>query len=347
MSFNMLSKSGSISLRWLITGGCGFIGTNLVRLLLADGVKSILIVDNLSVGKKDYLKKVSDFVEINADELNDEFTHNKVRLIVGDVLDSSLADKITRNIDVIVHLAANAGIGPSVCNPRQDFMINAFGTFNYLEGARKNSVKRFILASSGAAVGVCHPPIHEEIKPSPVSPYGASKLTGESYCSAYYNTFNLETIVLRFGNVYGPGSSHKQSIVAKFIKLAMQGEDFEIYGDGKQSRDFIYIDDLVQAIKLAAVNDNVGGEIFQIATSIETTINNLVESLIPILKQYGTQKVSLKYVKKREGDVISNYFDVTKANKVLGWKPSMKLKEGLHLTVKYFIDNSIESLICD
>ena len=142
-------------------------------------------------------------------------------------------------------------MGPSVENPRLDMECNVIGTLNMLEGARMHKVKRFIFASSGAPIGECEPPIHEEMAPHPVSPYGASKLAGEGYCSAYFRTFDVETIALRFGNVYGPGSGHKNSVVAKFIRQAMQGETLEIYGDGKQTRDFIYIDDLIQAICLA------------------------------------------------------------------------------------------------
>ena len=132
----------------------------------------------------------------------------------------------------------------------------------------------------GAPVGEANPPIHEELAPHPVSPYGASKLAGEGYCSAYYRTFGLETVVLRFGNVYGPGATHKDSVVAKFIRQALAGETLEIYGDGTQTRDFIYVEDLVKAIWQAATVSGVGGEIFQIATNRETTLHELTELLV-------------------------------------------------------------------
>ena len=133
-------------------------------------------------------------------------------------------------------------------------------------------MKRFVFASSGAPVGEVKLPIHEELAPHPVSPYGASKLAGEGYCSAYYRTYGLETVALRFGNVYGPGSTHKGSVVAKFIRQALAGETLEIYGDGTQTRDFIYVDDLIKAIWQASRVPNIGGEESQIATNRETTL---------------------------------------------------------------------------
>lgn len=175
-----------------------------------------------------------------------------VELLVGDIKDSDTCLKASYAIDIIVHLAANTGVGPSVEDPRHDMEANVIGTFNMLEAARRNNVKRFIFASSGASVGECEPPIHEELAAHPVSPYGAGKLAGEGYCSAYFRTFGLETVSLRFGNVYGPGSSNKNSVITKFIKQALTGEICKIFGDGNQSRDFIYIDDLTNAIMKVA-----------------------------------------------------------------------------------------------
>jgi UDP-glucose 4-epimerase len=198
-------------------------------------------------------------------------------------------------------------------------------------------VKRFVFASSGAPVGECNPPIHEELAPHPVSPYGASKLAGEGYCSSYFRTFGLETIALRFGNVYGPGSGRKNSVVAKFIKQAIHGETLEIYGDGKQTRDFIYIGDLINAIRLSALVDGVGGETFQIATSSETTIKELIGILVPILKQSGIENVKITHSAPRLGDVKRNFSDTSKAKNMLGWQAQAPLTEGLKLTIEWFL----------
>ena len=162
--------------RFLITGGCGFLGCSLVDNLLKEQ-HVVRVVDNLSTGTRADLAKVTDFVEKSIDELQD--SPDGVELIVGDILDDQLALTVTKGCDVIVHFAANTGVGPSVEDPRGDCMANVIGTFNYLEAARINKVPRFIFASSGAPAGEVEPPIHEELPPHPVSPYGASKLAGE------------------------------------------------------------------------------------------------------------------------------------------------------------------------
>jgi len=321
--------------KWLITGGCGFIGTSLIKKLVGNEKHSIRVIDNLSVGTIDDLATVCTFKENFPDELSP--LSSQVQLIVGDILDESLALKVTENIDIIVHLAANTGVGPSVENPRADCMANVLGTFNYLEAARINKVKRFIFASSGAPAGEVDPPIHEELPPHPVSPYGASKLAGEGYCSAYFKTFGIETVALRFGNVYGPGSLHKESVVAKFIKQALGGKNLEIYGDGTQTRDFIYIDDLVAAIELASVTQGIGGEVFQIATNAETTVEEMAGSLIEIMSEKEIGNINLVHGQPRLGDVKRNYSDTSKARQFLGWTPKYDLKKGLSSTLTYFL----------
>ena len=217
---------------WLITGGCGFIGTALIQNLIRNGRHHIRILDNLSVGSRENLSRVCDFKENLIESPSSGLpglSSETVQLVVGDVRDSETCLACARDIDVIVHLAANTGVAPSVENPRTDMEANVIGTLNVLESARQNSVKRFVFASSGAPAGDVEPPIHEEIAPHPVSPYGASKLAGEGYCSAYYLTFGVNTVSLRFGNVCGPGSSHKSSVIAKFIRQGLKGQTCEIY----------------------------------------------------------------------------------------------------------------------
>lgn len=248
-------------MNWLITGGCGFLGTALVKKIQEIGFKNIRIVDNLSVGTRDDLLSVANFKEV--DPATIEGGPFGVELIQGDIFNPDLACAAGRGCDIIVHLAANTGVGPSVISPRTDLLNNVLGTFNYLESARENKIKRFIFASSGAAVGNALPPIHEEVVAKPVSPYGASKLAGEAYCSAYFRTYQIDTVVLRFGNVYGPGSSKKTSVIARFIKETMHGKEIEIFGDGSQTRDFIYIDDLINAMISASRSNDVGGIFFK------------------------------------------------------------------------------------
>jgi UDP-glucose 4-epimerase len=332
--------------KWLITGGCGFIGTALIKKLIRDRQHRIRILDNLSVGSREDLAKICDFKEISSKNMPydhsalsfDDCTLSSetVQLVVGDIRDPETCLMCAKDIEVIVHLAANTGVVPSVEDPRADMEANVIGTLNVLEATRQQGVNRFVFASSGAPAGEVEPPIHEEIAPHPVSPYGASKLAGEGYCSAYFRTFGIKTVVLRFGNVYGYGSSHKSSVVAKFIRKGLKGEICEIYGDGKQTRDFVYIDDLVDAVLKATMFES-GGEIFQIATSKEHTVNEVAEILKDELEQKGAA-VILKHSSPRKGDVRRNFSDIAKAKKILGWQAEVDLREGIRRTVGWFMD---------
>jgi UDP-glucose 4-epimerase len=323
---------------WLVTGGCGFIGTALIRSLVEEGGHAVRVVDNLSVGTREDLAAAGDFVEVASGDLAPMVSGEHLELVAGDITDEDLALRAARGADVIVHFAANTGVMPSIEDPRADCMSNVIGTLNYLEAARHNGVSRFVFASSGGTtIGEAEPPIHEEMVPHPVSPYGASKLAGEGYCSAYSRTFGIDTVAMRFGNVYGPLSGHKNSVVARFIKRATSGEVLEIYGDGTQTRDFVYVGDLIRAIRLAATVEGVGGEIFQIATSAETTVQELTEKLLPALASAGIKDVEVRNTEARRGEVRRNYADTSKAERMLGWRAEMDLDEGLRRTVEWFM----------
>jgi UDP-glucose 4-epimerase len=323
---------------WLVTGGCGFIGTALIRTLMQEGGHSVRVVDNLAVGTREDLAAASEFVETSSAEPGPMSSVGRVELLVGDIQDADLAQRAADGADVIVHFAANTGVMPSVEDPMADCMSNVVGTLNYLEAARLGGVGRFVFASSGGTViGEAEPPIHEEMVAHPVAPYGASKLAGEGYCSAYFQTFGLETVALRFGNVYGPLSGHKNSVVARFIKRAREGEILEIYGDGSQTRDFIYVDDLIRAVRLSATTDGVGGEIFQIATSAETTVQELTDRLLPALAAAGLKDIEVRNTAARRGEVRRNYADTSKAHRMLGWKAEVGLDEGLERTVGWYV----------
>lgn len=327
---------------WLITGGCGFIGTSLIaRLLGEDTAARIRVLDNLTVGTRDDLAEVCSFEERGASAQPSAISRpmskaSPVELVVGDIRDYETCLKCCEGVDTLVHLAASTGVAPSVKDPRMDMEHNVLGIFNMLEAARIERVERFLFASSGAPIGEAAPPLNEEKAPRPVSPYGASKLAGEGYCSAYYRTFGIKTISLRFGNVYGPLSKHKDSVVAKFFKQALAGEPLEIYGDGNQTRDFIYIDDLIRAVMLSA-RTGVGGEVFQIATYRETTVNEIASHIKEIVEASAGMKVNIVYGENRTGDVRRNYSDISKAKKMLGWEPDFDLRNGLEKTFEYFM----------
>ena len=326
-------------MRWLITGGCGFVGTALIRRLKTEYPEAkIRVLDNLSVGTRDDLAKVCEFEERNECRPGpDSLINSCCELIIGDIKDPETCLSCCSGMDVIIHLAANTGVPVSVEKPRQDMESNVIGTFNMLEGAKVHNVKRFIFASSGAPAGEVEPPIHEELPPHPVSPYGASKLAGEGYCSAYYKSFGVKTVALRFSNVYGPGSTHKSSVVAKFIKQALSGETLVIYGDGTQTRDFIYIDDLINALILSATRLGIGGEIFQIATSRETTLNEITELMLNVFKNNGIKSPKVQKTDPRLGDVKRNFSDTRKDKKILGWECKWQLDRGIKKTVEWFL----------
>ena len=323
--------------QWLVTGGCGFVGLGFINYLLSKNYERIIIFDNLSNSSIEDLERLTGFTEIEAPQLKNYRGNEKIFFVKGDILDPNLINLVMEGVDICIHLAANTGVPRSVKDPLFDFQQNVYGVFNLLNSCRINKIKRFVLASSGAPAGVVEPPIHEELAIKPCSPYGASKATGESYCSAFFHSYGIETVALRFSNVYGPGSHHKQSVVAKFIKECLSNKPLHLYGDGTQTRDFIYLDDLARAIYQASTVDGVGGEIIQIATSVETSINELVKLIHEKLNDYEIKMPPVNLSDKRPGDIYRNFSIIDKAKFCLNWEPKMKLKDGISLTIKSFL----------
>lgn len=327
-------------MNWLITGGCGFIGSSLIASLHEGDPENtrVRVVDSFRTADVEDLRaglpRDLEVTETSADEAVWDST---IAVVQGDIVDRSSIQAAFRGADVIIHLAANTGVPQSVTDPDFDGMTNVIGTLNVLQAARLNDVNRVVFASSGAPLGVQEPPIHEEMAARPMSPYGASKLAGEGYCSAFYHSFGIEAVSLRFSNVYGPGSGNKSSVVAKFIKKALADEAVEIYGDGNQTRDFIYISDLVDAIYAAATQTGVGGEIFQIASNSETTVGVIADLLSDALEQRGRERLKVTYGALRTGDMYRNFSDTRKAKEVLGWVPKVSLLDGIGLTVDSFL----------
>jgi len=302
-----------------ITGGAGFIGANLVKYLLDRDDCDITIYDNLSEGSKENLDRA----------IEDSQKCGKVKLIQGDILDfDKLADSISGH-NAVVHLAAFTNVIESIKNPKEGLTVNSVGTFNVLDAARIHNVDKFVFASSNAAVGEQIPPINETMVPKPLSPYGAVKLYGEGLCSAYYHSYGLKTVSLRFANVYGPYSKHKTSVVAKFLKKSLQGETLEIYGDGNQTRDFIHARDISQAIHLALSGDTFTispwGEIFQVATGSETKIVDLAKKIFSLS---GTVE-QIIFGPEVDGEIRRNYAITEKAKDMLGFVPQVDLETGL------------------
>ncbi len=321
-------------MKWLITGGCGFIGVNLIKKLEKLGQK-LRVVDNLSVGSVDDLP--SNNWEI-FDEVTDlkKISWKKKQIFTLDLKNKKNLNYIMSEADYVVHLAASTGVKLSVENFNQDFTNNVLSTLNLLEAAKKQSIKKFIFASSGAPLGFQKPPIHEDKPLSPKSPYGASKMAGEGYCSAFSGSYDLNTTILRFSNVYGPGSYKKESVVAKFIKDCICNQKILINGDGQQTRDFLYISDLIQAI-LLSTNVKKCGEIFQIASGKETSIKELSKIILDNLKNKLDFKINIKNLDPLKFEVKRNYSDISKAKKMMNFEPKVPLEEGLKKTIEYYI----------
>ncbi len=310
-----------------ITGGGGFIGSNLVRFLLERKDYKVTIYDNFSQCPKQ-----------NVESAIKDSGSDKASIIQSDILDAGELEKSIEGHDVVVHLAAHTRVVESLESPRDNFTVNCAGTFNALEAARRNGVTKFIFASSNAALGEQVPPVHEGMVPRPLSPYGASKLYGEALCSAYFHSYGLQTVSLRFSNAYGPYSQHKTSVISKFIKRAKNGKQLHIYGDGEQTRDFIYAEDVCNAIYLSIAyvegEKNRGGEVFQIATSVDTTIAHLAELVCILAKHSGYDEPDILNEDTRQGEIRANYADTDKARKTLGFVAKKSLKQGLEETWK-------------
>ncbi|MBU1863871.1 MAG: NAD-dependent epimerase/dehydratase family protein [Candidatus Omnitrophica bacterium] len=324
LSRNTYSRNPNKNLRQkiFITGGCGFVGANFVKYLLDNGSYDITVYDNVSAGSKKNL----DIAIKNSRQ------KGRCQFIEGDILDKRTLSKKVRKHDAIVHLAAHTQVLESIKSPQQGFDINVAGTLHCLEAARENRIKKFIFASSNAVVGEQSIPINEEMIPEPLSPYGASKVCGEALCSAYYSSYGIKTTSLRFANVYGAYSYHKTSVITKFIKRIMNGQILTIYGTGKQTRDFIHADDISLAISLA-LRSNQGGEVFQIGTGTETSVNKLITLLTTLLTN---KKTKIIRTAAKKGEIVRNCSSIKKAQKILRFTPMIDLENGLSDIVKYF-----------
>lgn len=328
-------RSGN-GLKTVITGACGFIGSNLIDKLLDDGFNDIVGVDNFSVAPNlEYLRRIlrkrGDFVERefqNGHSLNQG--NCEIRIFDADILDAERMIEITSGAFAVAHLAAHTRVVESLKNPTASFETNSQGLFNVLEAVRNNRVERFIFASSNAAAGDQTPPIHEDMPPKPLSPYGASKLHGEALCSAYFNSYGLKTVALRFANAYGAYSEHKTSVIAEFLRKSLRGDPLTIYGDGNQTRDFINARDIARAIiTCLSFPDNKTpqpwGETFQIATGVETRIIDLAR----LIEKNTGNPIKVNHATARRGEISRNYSDTSKASNILGFKANISFVEGL------------------
>lgn len=306
------------SLTIAVTGGAGFIGQRLSHSLLDLG-HIVRIVDN------------------DVRHCGDRVWPNTLSLRPVDIRNRHELAAAFRDCDVVVHLAAHTRVLESVKNPEHNFETNVVGTFNVLQAMKDCGVQYLINASTGGAiVGEVDPPVHENMAPHPISPYGASKLAAEAYVDAFSESYDIKACSLRFSNIYGPGSTHKDSVIARFCKQILAREPLEIYGAGHQTRDFLYIDDLCFGI-LQAMETGANGT-FQLGTGTPTSVNQVIEMLRAIVPD--SHRFEAQFSEAQHGEVTHTWCDISKASDTFGFLPKVALEVGLTKTWQWFYNNS-------
>jgi len=307
----------------LVTGGAGFIGSNMVRFLLDRG-QSVRVLDDFSTGKRENLDEVASQIEI----------------IEGDIRAPATVKKSVNQADVVYHLAALGSVPRSVEDPITSHAVNTDGIVNMLEAARQAQVKRFVFASSSSVYGQSDVlPQHEGLPLAPISPYGATKATGEIYCRAYYETYKLETICLRYYNVFGPRqdpTSQYAAAIPLFVSALLRDTPPTIFDDGEQSRGFTYIDNVTQANWLAATAKKTSGQAVNISTSASVTVNYVVSEIQKLL---GKEHIKPTYAPPRPGDIKHSLADVSLAGKVIGYEPRISFTEGIRRAIDWYREN--------
>jgi len=305
--------------RYLVTGGGGFIGSHLVRYLLRKQ-HTVRVLDNFLTGNRANLHEVMDRIE----------------LIEGDFRNEADCLLATAGVDYIIHLGALPSVPRSVKNPRLSTDINVTGTVTLLQAAHTSGVKRLVFASSSSVYGDSPEfPRREDQKPQPLSPYAVSKLSGEFYLECFYKLHGLETVSLRFFNVFGPRqnpNSQYAAVIPRFIQAVLNGQRPVVYGDGEQSRDFTYIDDLVEGIYRACQVDDAAGQVFNVACGRQVSLNQLLD----LLRELTGQEIPAEYTDPRPGDVRHSIADIEKARRILGFSPQFSMAEGLMRTFQWY-----------
>ena len=313
---------------YLVTGGAGFIGSNIVEELLKRG-ESVRVLDSFITGSKKNL----DFASIN-----EQRTMN-YELIEGDIRSAEDCKRALKDVDYVIHQAALRSVPKSVDDPFLTNDINITGTLNLLFEAKKANIKRFVYASSSSCYGdVVSFPQKEDFNPRPISPYGVSKLAAENYCNTFSATFGLETVSLRYFNVFGlrqnPESKYSAAIPAILSRM-LNDKSPIVEWDGKQSRDFTYVYNVVEANLKAAVTEGVSGEVFNVACGNSVSILDIVNMINKIINK----ELEPEFAPKRAGDVRKSYADISKLENLLALKPSFDFETGLKKTVEWFTKN--------
>jgi len=316
--------------RFLVTGGAGFIGGHITELLVKEGHEAV-VFDDFSTGRMENLAAVED----------------RVKIIHGDIRDIEALRAATDGVDYVIHHAAEISVIKSLEDPAFVNEVNVTGTLNVLMAAKEKGVKRVVLASSSAVYGDTGKTAQDEtMLPQPLSPYGVSKLAGEHYCRVFYYLYGLETVCLRYFNVFGPRqnpSSQYAAVIPKFIDRIIKVQELHIYGDGEQTRDFVYVENVARANLLACTVPNAAGKVFNIAGGRSVSINELTDHLKVIAACYSSGEFDIKseairivYDPPVVGEIKYSISDIKRARDVLGFEPVVGFEEGLKRTFDYF-----------
>jgi len=302
----------------LVTGGAGFIGSHVVDRLAEMGVE-VLVVDNLFTGKVENLQKALE--------------HGNVRFFEGDIRDGGIVERVVGEVEAVVHLAAIASVPFSVENPVLTNDVNVGGTLNLLDACVRKDVQRFVFVSSCAVYGEpSYLPVDEEHPVKPLSPYAASKVSAEVYCEVFGRVYGLGVVVLRLFNVYGSrqrGEDDYSGVISKFLENMACGRPLVVFGDGEQTRDFVHVDDVVDAVLLALESEGAVGEVFNVGSGRSVSVNELVGVMGEV---FGVE-VEVVYEKERAGDIRASCSDISKAQRILGYRPRVTLESGLRRLV--------------
>jgi len=315
----------------LITGGAGFIGAHLVEGLLRRGHR-VRVLDDLSTGSPANMCAVQD-------QLAAEGLAGPLEVVEGSILDQPTLAAAMHGIEYVFHKAALASVPFSLAEPLQSNRVNVEGTLCVLLAARDAGVRRLIYAGSSSAYGD-HPelPKREDHPTNPLSPYALAKLAGEQYCRLFTQLYNLETVTLRYFNVFGARQnpeSQYAAVVPKFITACLKNEPLLVYGDGQQSRDFTYVDNVVHGNILAMTAPNVAGKVLNVANGSRTTLLQL----IAYLEAFTKQRAEIRFLEPRPGDVRHSQADISRAKALLGFEPSVDVEQGLQRTLAYYMQS--------
>jgi len=304
-----------------VTGGGGFIGCNLVERLLREG-HAVRVLDNFATGRRENLVNLRDEVE----------------LVEGDMQSYERVHTAVRGCEVVLHQAALPSVPRSVQDPLTSHATNVTGTLNVLLAARDSEVRRVVFASSSSIYGAnTELPKREDQVPLPISPYAVAKLAGEGYCRSFWHVFALETVVLRYFNVFGPRQdplSQYAAVIPNFITALLSGQQPVVFGDGEQSRDFTYVENVVEGNLLAMTADGVAGRVYNLAAGERLSLNGLLDNLRELT---GTQ-TEARYEAGRLGEVRHSHADVSAAERELGYRPGVSVVEGLRRTLEWYAE---------